>query len=145
METIIKQTLEGVVMLELIPRSEIIVTVHVLEADGSVLCAVLNAACLAMMDAGIAMTEMITSCSAGVVLQNIIQDLTHLEQSSGGAYLPVAVKARSEEILFLQLDSKISVDQLQEVLVAAIDGCKKMSNILEIAIKESMTQKMKEE
>jgi hypothetical protein len=38
-----------------------------------------------------------------------------VEQNSGGAYLPVAVKSRSEEIVYLQLDSRLSVDQLEDV------------------------------
>eukprot|EP01041_Mallomonas_annulata_P006416 gene6416-12971_t len=139
-ESIIKQTLEGVVMLELYPRSEIVITVHILESDGSLICAVLNASCLALMDAGIAMSDMITSCSAGIVLQTVSQDLTQVEQSSGGAYLPIAIKARSEEVLFVQLDSRISVDSLQEVLDMAIDGCRKVRGLLETAIKVHMTE-----
>lgn len=141
-EALIKQTLEGVVLLELYPRSEIVVTIHVLESDGSLLCTILNAACLSLMDAGIAMSDMLTSCSAGVVLQQVVQDLTQLEQSSGGAYLPVAIKARSEEIIFLQLDSRISVDRLQEVLTEAVDGCRKLKGLMESIIKSSMAERL---
>eukprot|EP01036_Dinobryon_divergens_P036887 gene36887-48115_t len=66
--------------------------------------------------------------------------MAEVEQSSGGAYLPIAIKARSEEVLFVQLDSRISVDSLQEVLDMAIDGCRKVRGLLETAIKAHMTE-----
>jgi exosome complex component RRP41 len=48
-------------MLELYPRSEINITVHVLESDGSIICSMINAVTLALMDAGIAMSDMYVS------------------------------------------------------------------------------------
>lgn len=142
LEAIVRQTVEGVVMLDLYPRSEIVITVHVLESDGSVLCCMLNAASLALMDAGIAMSDVLTACSAGVVLQQVVVDLSQLEQGSGGAYLPVAIKARSEEVVFLQLDSRISVDRLQEVLSAAVEGCRGLRTMMEAMIKSSMSERL---
>jgi len=142
LEAIVRQTVEGVVMLDLYPRSEIVITVHVLESDGSVLCCMLNAASLALMDAGIAMSDVLTACSAGVVLQQVVVDLSQLEQGSGGAYLPVAIKARSEEVVFLQLDSRMSVDRLQEVLSAAVEGCRGLRTMMEAMIKSSMSERL---
>jgi exosome complex component RRP41 len=122
MEGIVKETFESVVLLDLYPRSEIDVVIHVLEADGSVICCIINAVSMALMDAGIAMEDMIVSCSAGkrvrklvsrlneklilfhlvapsrgnlgLVRHQICVDLTQIEQVAGGAYLPMAVTAR---------------------------------------------------
>lgn len=58
LESIIRQTFEGCVMLELYPRSEISITLHVLESDGSIVCSLINATTLALMDAGISMADM---------------------------------------------------------------------------------------
>ena len=65
LETVVHDTFSSVVCLELYPRSEINIVIHVLETDGSVLCTILNATSMALMDAGVAMQDMIVSCSSG--------------------------------------------------------------------------------
>jgi exosome complex component RRP41 len=55
-------------MLELYPRTQIDIHLHVMEADGGVLCACINAACLALVDAGVAMKDLVVACSAGFIM-----------------------------------------------------------------------------
>lgn len=127
-------------MLELYPRSEINITVHVLEADGSIICTIINAITLALMDAGIAMSDMVTACSVGHVRGQFCADVNQVEQNSGGAFIPLAMKARSEDIIFLQLDSKISVNNLEEAMTVAVDGCRVMKTYLEKAMQKCMSE-----
>ena len=131
---------QAVVLLDLYPKSEIQIIIHLLESDGSTICAMINAVTLALMDAGIAMSDMIVACSAGFIKQQLHQDLTQVEQSAGGAYLPVAMKARSEEIVFMQLDSRLSVDNIEEALKTAIDGGRKIRTILQTGIRDRMCE-----
>lgn len=138
-EQVVKQSFESVVMLDLYPRSEISIVVHILESDGSVICSILNAVTLGMMDAGIALSDMIIGCSVGYLKQNLCQDVTQVEQSSGGAYLPVAIKARSEDVIFMQLDSRLSIDSIEEALRGAIEGCRTIKSILETEMKQAMS------
>jgi hypothetical protein len=63
---------------------------------------------------------------------------TQVEQSSGGAYLPIAVKSRSDEIVYLQLDSRLSLDSLNDAMTAAMSGCRKLRVIMQDAIKSHM-------
>ncbi len=49
---VIRNTIEQTVMLELLPGSQIDVYVQVLQADGGTRCACINAAMLALADAG---------------------------------------------------------------------------------------------
>lgn len=51
-------------------NSEIAITVHVLETDGSSICAILNATTLALVNAGIAMNDILVSCSIGKLYLN---------------------------------------------------------------------------
>ena len=53
----------------------------------------INAITLALMDAGIAMSEMLLSCSTGFVKNESCIDMTLLEQNSG-IYIPMTIKAR---------------------------------------------------
>lgn len=45
-----------------------------------------------------------------------VHAILQTEQNSSGAYLPIAVKSASEEIVYLQLDSRLSLELLDEVL-----------------------------
>lgn len=49
----LKQTFEATIKTELYPRSQIDIFVEVLQADGGNYCACVNAATLALIDAGI--------------------------------------------------------------------------------------------
>ncbi len=143
-ETIVRQTFEGVVMLELYPRSEIVLVVHVLETDGSLLCAIINATTLALMHAGIAMRDMVVACSVGLVHNQLCQDCSHVEQNSGGAFMPIAIKARSEEILLISLDSRLSIVLLDAAMQQAILGCRKLRELLEADYTEYMVSAIQE-
>lgn len=61
----LKQTFETVVHTHLYQRSEIDVHVQVIQADGGELSAAINAATLALVDAGIAMQDLVVACNAG--------------------------------------------------------------------------------
>lgn len=52
---VIRQTLESVILTHLFPRSQIDVYIQILQADGGTRCAAINAATLALIDAGIPM------------------------------------------------------------------------------------------
>ena len=75
LEIMVKQTLEPIVMLDLYPQSEIQLVVHILESDGSIESTVMNACTMALMDAGIAMLDMIVSCTVGEIRHQICVDL----------------------------------------------------------------------
>jgi len=90
-ENAVKETMSSVIMLELYPRSSINIIIHIFESDGSIICSILNAVCLACMDAGIQMLDMIVSCSAGYLQSQLCQDLTKIEQDNGTAYIPIGI------------------------------------------------------
>ena len=137
-ETTIQNTFEGVVLLEQYAKSEIKVVVHVLESDGSTLCAIINAVSMALMHAGIAMQDMVVACSVGMVKQELCLDCTQVEQGGGAAFMPVAVKARTEDILLFNLDARLSIANLEGAMEVALDGCRQLRAHLETAIKEYM-------
>lgn len=74
-ETLVKQTFTSVVMLDLYQSSEIHFVVNILESDGSTECTIVNACTMALLDAGIAMSDMVIACSVGDVKQRICIDL----------------------------------------------------------------------
>ncbi len=65
MQGFITSIFQEVVMLDLYAKSEIKLTVHIFEEVGSLLCTMINAASLALMDAGISMSDIVVACSSG--------------------------------------------------------------------------------
>jgi ribonuclease PH len=79
------------------------------------------------------------ACSAGFVQKELCVDLTLVEQNAGGAYLPIVMKARSEEIVYMQLDCRLSLDSLDDAMQKSIVGCRKVKVYLENAIRKRMS------
>jgi exosome complex component RRP41 len=139
METVVRKIFEETIMTHLYPKSEITIIVHVLEADGSTMCCLVNSITLALMSAGIAMSDMVSACSVGYVKENLCIDLNQVEQGLGGAYMPVVVKANDEEIVYMQVDNRLSLDNIEIALKKAVDGCKASRQYIEAAIRSHMS------
>lgn len=142
MEAVVEAAFSSVVLLDLYPRSDVAVTVHVLEADGSLVCAVINAVSLALVQAGVQMRDLLVACAAGVVNKAVCCDLTAVEEGaaggSGGCYLPMAVKASTQEVVYMQLDARLSLERLQDVTDRGLQGCDSVRRYVEEALREQI-------
>ena len=79
---VIKQALEAAVLTELMPRSQLDVNIQVLQADGGVRSAAINAAVLALADAGVPLRDTMAACSAGYLDGTPLLDAR--EEGGGG-------------------------------------------------------------
>ena len=131
----VRRTFEPVVQAHLYPRSQIDISIMVLQADGGVRCAAINAATLALIDAGIALEDFVCACSAGSVHGALLLDLNSLEDGTG-AELSVGFLPRSERVGYLQLDSKLSVTAADEVLNFALEGCRQVYEALQAVVQQ---------
>jgi len=118
----LRKTFESVIEVNKYPRSQIDLFMYVLQADGGTRCACVNAATLALMDAGIAMKDMVVACAAGYIDDTAVCDLNYVEDSSGSVDVPIAYLPRSGDLQFIQMDAKIPKDHFESVLNMAIHG-----------------------
>jgi exosome complex component RRP41 len=132
----LQQCFETVLCTGLYPRSQIDIQLQVLQSDGSQLCACINAATLALADAGIPMNDMLVACSAGVLDRTLVTDLNFLEESSGSPFLPIAVLPRSDRVAMVKMTSKIPVEDLEGLLKQAREGCRQVYEVLQSATRE---------
>eukprot|EP01094_Clydonella_sp_ATCC50884_P001273 TRINITY_DN1095_c0_g1_i2.p1 TRINITY_DN1095_c0_g1~~TRINITY_DN1095_c0_g1_i2.p1 ORF type:complete len:271 (+),score=58.06 TRINITY_DN1095_c0_g1_i2:188-1000(+) len=101
---IMRQTFESAIMTELFPNSQINIFVQIIQADGGTRCAAINAATLALVDAGIPLREMVAAVAVGYIDETPVLDLNYVEDSSGrGPDIPVAMFASSRRISMLQV------------------------------------------
>jgi len=113
---------------------------QVLQSDGGNYCASVNAATLALIDAGIPMRDYVCACSASFINDTPIIDINYMEESSGGSELIVATLPKSEQIVFLEMNSRLHEDNLSSVLDLAVKGCKDIHDVLDQAVRDHVTE-----
>ncbi|XP_037555279.1 exosome complex component RRP41 [Dermacentor andersoni] len=136
----IQQAFEASILTQLYPRSQIDIFVEVLQSDGGTLSVCINAATLALIDAGIALKDYVCACSVGFVDGVPLVDISHLEESLRGPELTVAVLPKSQQMVLLEMTSRVHVDNLQKMLDAAVKGCIDVHAILDSQVKEHTAQ-----
>ncbi|MFB6199468.1 MAG: exosome complex exonuclease Rrp41 [Candidatus Nanohaloarchaea archaeon] len=121
-----KKALEPAVELEKFPKAGIDISMEVIESDGGTRVTGINAAALALADAGIPMKGMVSACASGVVDETPVLDVNGKEDKKGNADIPIAVINGGEEITLLQMDGDISKQTLEDCLDLARDGCNQL-------------------
>jgi len=133
---VIKEALEPVLFLELYPRSVIDVFIEVLQADAGTRTAGINAAAVALADAGIPMKDLVTSVAAGKVDGTIVLDLNKLEDQYGNTDMPIAIVPRKKLITLLQMDGHFTREEFKQAVDLAFRGCEKIYEVQRQALRE---------
>ena len=133
---VIKEALLPAVILDKFPRTAVDVYIEVLQADGGSRCAALDAASVALADAGIPMRDMVSACAAGKVADTIVLDVNNEEDQAGQADMPVGYMPNLEKVTLGQLDGVLTSDEFKKCLETAIVGCKKVYEIQKQALHE---------
>ncbi len=133
---VIKEALKPAVMLERFPRTVVDVFIEVLQADGGSRCAALDAASVALADAGIPMRDMVSAIASGKVADTIVLDVNNEEDQAGQADMPVGYMPNLGKITLIQLDGVLTQDEYKKCVQTAIDGCKLVYEIQKKALSD---------
>jgi exosome complex component RRP41 len=117
----IKSTFEPVIRTSLYPRSQIDIYVQVLQQDGSTLQACINATTLALINAGIPMSDFVCAVTGGVHSTSPMLDLTTLEENDI-PHVTVAVMPKSKKVVLVTMETRLHVERFQELLNLARDA-----------------------
>lgn len=162
MQHILTSAFTSVVHTHLYPHSSIIISLHVLSADGGILAALINATTLALIDAGIPMADSLVACTAGSTINHAtsksqprgripglssltddvddpLLDLSGLEEQDL-PFLTVATVAggdeAAEKVVVCLTETRMMAQRLEEMLAVGIDGCKIVRNVLDNTVKK---------
>ena len=133
---IMVDAIEPALFLERYPRSVIDVYVEIIQADGGTRCASVNAAAVALVDAGIPMKDLVAACAAGKMDGHMVVDLGDYEDKKGEADVPLAYMPKLEEVTLLQMDGILTPEETEEAINMAIEGCKQVYEIQREALKK---------
>lgn len=123
---VIRHALEPAVFVKYYPRTSIDTFIEVLQADGGTRCAAITVASLALADAGIPMRGLVSACAVGKVEGRLVLDLTDVEDKEGEADLPLAWMPNSNAVTLLQMDGNLTIDEFEQALNMAVEGCKQI-------------------
>lgn len=129
------EALRPALMLERFPRSLVDIYIEVIEAEGGTRCAGITAAAVALADAGVPMNDIPVACAAGKVDDEVVLDLSEVEDKEGQADVPVAIMPRTGDITLLQTDGNLTEEEFEKALQMAIDGCHQISKLQIEALK----------
>ena len=133
---VVKEALEPAVMLEQFPRTAVDVFLEILQADGGTRCAALDAASVALVDAGIPMRDLVCACAAGKAADTLILDVNNEEDQAGQADMPIGYMPNLGQITLLQLDGVLTPDEFKKCVEIGIDGCKQIYEIQKNSLRE---------
>jgi exosome complex component RRP41 len=115
--------LEPAVFLEEFPKATIDVFIDILQADAGTRTAGINAASMALADAGIPMRDLVTSVAGGMIDGECVIDLGGEEEDLSACDMPVAYMPGKKMITLLQLDGKIPPGDAAKILKLALKKC----------------------
>jgi len=126
--------------LDAFPSTVVDVFIQIPQADAGTRAAGINAAAMALAHAGVPMKEMVSCVGVGKIDKTLVVDLDKYEDSDfkdgeGSTDIPMCILSRSKKISLLQLDGKISIDELKEVLKMGKKACEEILKIQVKALK----------
>ncbi|KAI0020796.1 ribosomal protein S5 domain 2-like protein [Xylariomycetidae sp. FL0641] len=143
LQTTIAKALAATLHTQLYARSAIGVSLHVLSQDGSLLACLLNAATLALVDAGVPMTDYLVACTAGSTSSHAAGDdaadpLVDLnaQEETELPFLTLATLGASDRVGVLVCESRVQVARLEGMMASAADTCKGIRAILDRVVRE---------
>ncbi|KAI1464333.1 ribosomal protein S5 domain 2-like protein [Daldinia caldariorum] len=143
LQATLAKSLAAVLHTHLFPRSTISLSLHILSQDGSLLACLINAATLALVDAGVPMTDYLVACSAGSTSSHAagderadpLIDLNNQEEQEL-PFLTVGTLGASDKVVVLVCESRVQVSRLEGMMVAAADGCANIRSYLDSVVRE---------
>ena len=149
MQNVITGALATTLFLNLYPHSTITLNLHVLSLDGSLLAGCLNAATLALIDAGVPMKDYICACTCGLsplapsVLQqqggdtqDPLLDLNSMEEQEVPFLTVATLGAQGDKVVVLNMERKVRFEMIEGMLATGVDGCRKIRGLLDQAVKD---------
>ncbi|KAI2618971.1 ribosomal protein S5 domain 2-like protein [Hypomontagnella submonticulosa] len=143
LQATLAKSLAAVLHTHLFPRSTISISLHVLAQDGSLLACAVNAATLALVDAGVPMTDYLVACTAGSTSSHAaaddkadpLIDLNNQEEQEL-PFLTLGTLDATDKVALMVCESRVQVSRLEGMMVAAADGCANIRKYLDSVVRE---------
>jgi exosome complex component RRP41 len=131
-----RDSLMPAIFAEEFPRTTIDVYIVITQANAGTRTAGINAASLALADAGVPMRDLVASVAAGKIKNEYLLDLTGEEEEETECDLPIAYMPRQKKFTLLQMDGDVSKEDVKHIISLAVKGCEILYEKQKQALKE---------
>ncbi|XP_062860557.1 exosome complex component RRP46 [Trichomycterus rosablanca] len=119
-EQCVRETCEAALLSTLHPRSSFTLILQVVHDDGSLLACCLNAACMALMDAGLPMNRLFCGVTCAIDAENrIITDPTAQQEKESRALLTFAIDSKDHNVMMSSTKGSFSVKEMQQCIAVS--------------------------
>ncbi len=126
---VIKEVFENLILVEEFPNTQIEVYIDVLQADGGTRTASITVAAVALANAGIPMKDIVSAVAVGKGGDELIVDLGKLEDNFGQSDMPLAISAKDNKLLLVQMDGLLTKEEIGKILDMAERSAAKVNKI----------------
>jgi len=135
----LQRIFQEVILSDQFPRSQIEIFVEVLQQDGSPVSAAINAVTLALINAGIPVKDIVSSCTLGLMdTQSVLVDLNNSEAENGvgSAQITLATYSRTSQIALCEVESKVPVHSFEEACRLGTASCGEIAQLMRAYVAE---------
>jgi len=133
---VIRNALEPALFLEEYPKAAIDVFIDIIQADAGTRTAAINAASVALADAGVPMKDLVAAVAIGKIDGKYVVDLAGKEEDESDCDLPVALMARDGSITLLQMDGDLTKEDIKHMIKIAKEACLKINEMQKEALRK---------
>lgn len=126
----IQRLFQEALLVHLYPRTVIDVSLFIVAQDGGLYSACINAATLALIDAGISMVDYVSCASTAMFGTNALLDPSYSEEREV-PFVNVAIIGKSERISLLLCESRLPLDRLETALAVSLSGCHSLRELMD--------------
>lgn len=130
-----KHVFENIVLVNQFPKTQIEISMEILQSDGGTRVAGITAAAVALADAGIPVKDMVQGVSVGKIDGVQVVDVDKVEDNQGLSDVPFIVSLRTKEILLFQLDGMLTRKEIEQSIDYAFKGAEKVRDLQVKALK----------
>uniref|UniRef100_F1LDB2 Putative exosome complex component RRP41 n=1 Tax=Ascaris suum TaxID=6253 RepID=F1LDB2_ASCSU len=132
---LMEKAFETAILVENYPHAQIDIFCELLQADGSHLAACVNAATLALADAGVPMRGLVAAASCACALDGTpCADVSAREESNVMPRITIANISGMDEIILTELQNRLHRDHLIPMLQCARMAASQVHSCLEVAV-----------
>lgn len=164
LQTLVSNVVQQSIVPDVVASSRIQISINVLEADGGMEACAINAAMLAvadagaflqhicihlavvsgvfhgLIDAGIPLKEVTATCSAGNLQGTHVVDLNHFEETTKCPRLFLSWQATLGKAAVMQMYTRMDPENLSELMEMAMAGCEQVHSEMHKALTERLRE-----
>jgi exosome complex component RRP46 len=139
--SMLRQTVEAVVLKQLHPRTKVQVVVQVIRDDGSVLAAALNGISMALVDAGIPCNSMLAATTAGISPSGeVLLDINRHEEAMCDASVTLGFSSGSSGIVLSHMSGRMRDKHYSKLVSAGREASKHVLSYIKLFFEKQLQQ-----